>query len=248
MEFLIVCPLVFLAGFVDAIAGGGGLISLPAYLIAGLPVHHAIGTNKLSSCMGTTLATYRYWKRGYIPWKEALICVACALVASNIGARLGLLLDDRVFRIVLLFVLPLTALYLMTHKSLESNKTPFSFPKTILISMLIASVIGCYDGFYGPGTGTFLIILLTGAAHMSLGTANGISKSINLATNVSSLVVFLMHDTVVIQLGLIAGCCSILGNYIGTRFFDKGGAKIVKPMIFIVIGIFFVKTIVEFIN
>ncbi len=72
MEFLIVCPLVFLAGFVDAIAGGGGLISLPAYLIAGLPVHTAIGTNKLSSGMGTAVATWRFWQKGYIPVKEAL--------------------------------------------------------------------------------------------------------------------------------------------------------------------------------
>ena len=81
-HFLIVCPLVFVAGLIDAIAGGGGLISLPAYIISGLPVHFAIGTNKMSSSMGTAIATWRFAKNGYIVWKPALICSACALFAS----------------------------------------------------------------------------------------------------------------------------------------------------------------------
>ena len=89
MEFLIVCPLVFLAGFVDAIAGGGGLISLPAYLIAGLPVHTAIGTNKLSSGMGTAVATWRFWQKGYIPVKEALAGILLALAGSWTGAKIA---------------------------------------------------------------------------------------------------------------------------------------------------------------
>ena len=89
LQFLIVCPLVFLAGLVDAMAGGGGLISLPAYLISGLPVHYAIGTNKLSSGMGTTLATWRFARSGYIHWKLAFFCAVCALIGSTTGAQIG---------------------------------------------------------------------------------------------------------------------------------------------------------------
>lgn len=245
MEFLIVCPLVFLAGFVDAVAGGGGLISLPAYLLAGLPVHAAIGTNKLSSGMGTSLATWRYWKSGYIPWKQAAICAVVAWIASSLGANLALLIDDGTFRILLLFVLPATAVYLLFHKDFGEDKEPFSTKKTLLLSLVAAFSVGMYDGFYGPGTGTFLILLLTGMAHMKLGTANGIAKVINLCTNLSCLVVMLMNGKVVILLGLVAGCFSILGNYIGTHFFEKGGAKLVRPMIFLVITIFFIKTVLE---
>ena len=112
MHFLIVCPLVFLAGFVDAVAGGGGLISLPAYMIAGLPVHFAIGTNKLR----TTLATARFAKNGYIAWKNALLCIVTALIGSSLGAKLALQLDDYYFKRLILVILPCTALYLTFGK------------------------------------------------------------------------------------------------------------------------------------
>ena len=248
MEFLIVCPLVFLAGFVDAIAGGGGLISLPAYLIAGLPAHYAIGTNKMSSSMGTAVATWKYWKNGYIKWKLALCCAAFALVGSNIGARLGLLLDEQVFRIVLLVILPATAIYLLFRKNLGSREETKISGTTMAICMIIAGLIGMYDGFYGPGTGTFLIILLTGLAHMRLDQANGVTKVINLTSNISALVVLLANDRVMLLLGITAGCCNIVGNLLGTKCFSTKGIKVAKPMIFIVIGIFFAKTIFEFVT
>lgn len=245
MEYLVVCPLAFIAGFVDAVAGGGGLISLPAYLIAGLPVHTAIGTNKLSSGMGTAIATWQFWKNGYIPRKEAAICCIVALFASGLGANLGLLLDESIFKILLLFILPATAVYILFHKSFNSENADYPKTKTVLFSILTAFIIGVYDGFYGPGTGTFLILLLTGLAHMRLDTANGIAKSINLCTNLAGLAVLLINGKVMLSLGFIAGIFSILGNYIGTRCFQRGGAKIVKPMIIFVIAIFFIKTLFE---
>lgn len=178
MEFLIVCPLVFLAGFVDAIAGGGGLISLPAYLIAGLPVHTAIGTNKLSSGMGTAVATWRFWQKGYIPVKEALAGILLALAGSWTGAKIVLMIDDSVFRIIMLFVLPLTAIYVMCNKSMGEHvkQESLSARRTILLVAVVAFVVGVYDGFYGPGTGTFLMILLTSAAKLSLQKAAGVTK------------------------------------------------------------------------
>lgn len=142
IQYLIVCPLVFLAGFVDAVAGGGGLISLPAYLIAGFPVHFAIGTNKVSSAMGTTLTTVRYTKSGFIPWKQAIFCVLFALAGSACGANLALLIDDGVFKIIMLVILPLTALYVMKGKALSGEREPYSRLKTTLLSCTIAFIIG----------------------------------------------------------------------------------------------------------
>lgn len=244
-HFLIVCPLVFAAGLIDAIAGGGGLISLPAYIISGLPAHFAIGTNKMSSSMGTAIATWKFAKNGYIVWKPALICSACALLASATGARLGLLLDDAVFKKLLLVILPLTAFYIFRCKSLETDQEPLPQRKMLLFSIGITFVIGVYDGFYGPGTGTLLLLLLTSVAHMKIKEANGIAKAINLTTNISSLSVLLLYGKVILPLGLTAGLFSIAGNYIGTRFFDRGGAKLVRPVILLVLVIFFIKVLTE---
>ena len=237
IQYLIVCPLVFLAGFVDAVAGGGGLISLPAYLIAGFPVHFAIGTNKVSSAMGTTLTTVRYTKSGFIPWKQAVFCVLFALAGSACGANLALLIDDGVFKIIMLVILPLTALYVMKGKALSGKREPYSKLKTMLLSCVIAFVIGAYDGFYGPGT-----------AHMPVTEANGVSKAINLATNISALVVFLINGKIIFAVGLVAGLFSIAGNWLGSSFFKKGGSKAVKPIMICVLVIFFVKVLSEVIG
>lgn len=235
----------FLAGFVDSIAGGGGLISLPAYIIAGLPIHACIGTNKLSSAMGTALTTTRFALRGYIPWKISAFCVVAALVGGSLGAQLTLLISDFYLKAIMVVVLPATAAYLMRGKALTSEKEPLPERRTIALGMAIALVIGMYDGFYGPGTGTFIILLLCSLAHMKLTQANGTSKAVNLATNVSALVVFLVNGEVMIALGLIAGVFSLAGNYVGTRFFDKDGARIVKPIMLCVLAVFFVRVVLE---
>ena len=244
-QYAIILPLSFLAGFVDAVAGGGGLISLPAFLMSELPIHNVIGTNKLASSMGTTLATAKFIRNGYVAWKPAIAGVLCAIAGSSVGANIALYIDPAYFRGIILVVLPLTAAYVLTRKSIETDAPPFGERKTILLAMVLAFGIGMYDGFYGPGTGTFLILLLTGIAHMRVAEANGITKVINLTTNVTALSVFLLHGTVILQLGLIAGACNIAGNYMGVKYFERNGAGSVKRLILVVLVIFFAKTIWE---
>ena len=247
LHFLIVCPLVFAAGFVDSIAGGGGLISLPAYMISGLPVHVSIATNKLSSSMGTALATARYAKSGYIDWKLSVFCVFAALYGASMGATLALMLDASLFRVLMLIILPLTAAYVMRKKDLFAgeSKPQLPFHRLASFASVIAFFIGMYDGFYGPGTGTFLILLLTRFAHMDLAHANGISKVINLSSNIASLFVYLKSGQAILLLGLTAGLFSILGNYLGTRSFAKRGAAIARPIILFVLLLFFARTALE---
>lgn len=236
----IVCPLIFLGGFVDAITGGGGLITLPAYLFAGLPVHFALGTNKLSSCIGTALTTARYARAGFIPWKLACLCVAASLMGSNLGAHLALFLNDRIFKFVMLFLLPVTALYVLKGRALVRQRPPLPQARTVLTSAAIAFALGAYDGFYGPGAGTFMLLLLAAAAHLSLNTANGVAKSINMASNLAALTVFLINGRVLFPLGLLAACFGLAGNYLGARSFEHGGARAVKPIMLTVLAIFFV--------
>ena len=247
IEYLIVCPLVFLAGFIDAIAGGGGLISLPAYLIAGLPPHAAIGTNKFSACLGTTVATWHYARKGIIHWKHALPAVVTALTGSWLGAELALWVNAEAFKVVMLIVLPLTGFYVLFRKPFKGDKKPFSDVKTVLITLVLSFLIGIYDGFYGPGTGTFLILLLTAVAHVSLNEAAGTTKIINLSTNLAALAVFLLNGVVLFPLALVAAIFGIAGNYIGANYFTKKGVGFVKPVILIVLTIFFIKICYELI-
>ena len=243
--FLIVCPLTFLGGFVDAVAGGGGLISLPAYMIAGVPVHNAIATNKLSSGMGTTVSTYRLARLGYIPWRKAALCIVMAMIGSSTGAKLALMVDAELFKRIMLVIIPLTALYVMRNKTMDEPKEPLGTRQTLMRAALVALVIGAYDGFYGPGTGTFLILLLSSFAHFKLGEANGVAKSINLTTNLTSLTVYLLSGKVIILLGFFGGIFGIIGNYIGVTFFKNKGAKAVRPLMLTVLVIFFIWILTE---
>lgn len=247
--FLIVCPLVFLSGFVDAVAGGGGLISVPAYMIAGLPAHTSIATNKLSASMGTTLATFKLGRAGNIPWKKAIICIVAAIFGGSLGAKLALMVSADLFMKLMLVIIPVTAVYIMRTKSMDRPASEevedADSIKYVILAAVIAFVIGVYDGFYGPGTGTFLILLLTSFARFSLGNANGTAKAINLTTNLTSLAVYLLNGKVVIALGLVAGLFGIAGNYIGVSFFNDKGSKAVKPIMLVVLTLFFIKIITE---
>lgn len=244
-QYLIVCPLVFLAGFVDSIAGGGGLISLPAYLAAGIPPHFAIGTNKLGSTMGTVISTARYAKGGYIKVKLSLFAALFAVVGSVIGAHLSMLASEQVLKGMMLAVLPIVAFYVLKNKNLGEREEDKSLPekKLFLISICAALVIGCYDGFYGPGTGTFLLLILTGFAKMDIRSASGTTKVINLSSNVAALVTFLINGKVLIPLGLASGLFCIAGHYIGSGLVVKNGLKVVRPVVLVVLLCLFVKII-----
>ena len=245
--FLIVCPLLFLAGFVDSIAGGGGLISLPAYLLAGLPTHLAIGTNKLSSACGTSLTTIRFIRKGLVRWKLALPGVAAAMLGSSLGSRLSLAADERLIRGLLLAVLPVAAFLVLNRRLFPDREQDeeVSPRRTLLVCLISALVIGFYDGFYGPGTGTFLIVAFTVFAKLSVGTANAQAKVINLTTNLTALAVFLRGGTVLAPLGLAAAGCNMLGNYIGSGLAMSKGAKITRPIILGVLALLLVKILSE---
>ncbi len=245
LPYLIICPLVFLAGFVDAIAGGGGLISLPAYIIAGLPPHSAVATNKLSAAMGTTVSTIKLARAHYIPWKKAFPCTLVALVGSGLGARLALFVDADLFKRFMLIVLPITAFYVIQKKEFCETCEESISGKTVAVTLCIVFLIGIYDGLYGPGTGTFLIVLLTGLAHFPLGEANGMTKAINLTTNLTSLTVYLISGKTVLLLGFVAGLCGIVGNYIGITYFENKGRQAVRPIMLGVLVLFLFRILFE---
>ena len=241
LPFLIICPLTFLAGFVDSIAGGGGLISLPAFLLAGLPSHSAIATNKLSSCIGTTVSTIRYCKNGFFDKMLAIPTIILALIGSAIGAHMVLLIDDCYLKWMMVIVLPIVAIAVLFHKSDNTTVPDFPPKKRLIIACAGAFTIGMYDGFYGPGTGTFILLVLTALAHMDVRTASGNVKLINLSSNIAALTTFLFSGNVNIILGLTGASFCLCGHYIGSGMVMKGGNKVVKPIIILVLILLFIK-------
>ena len=228
MEYLIVCPLVFLAGLVDSIAGGGGLISLPGYLIAGVPAHMALGTNKLSSTVGTVVSTARLARQGYLKGKLSMAAAAsvAAMAGSAIGAHAALLVSDEVIRHMMIVVLPVVAFYVLRKKDGDEGKeNTLSRPAMTAIAVGAAFFIGCYDGFYGPDTRS----------------ASAQTKVINLSSNVAALITFIISGNVNYHLGLAAALCSVGGHYLGSGLVISSGQRIVRPLILVVLSILFLK-------
>lgn len=234
---LIVCVGVFLAGFMDAIAGGGGIVSLPTYLMAfhGLPFYYAFGTNKLSSCVGTFFSTARFVKNGFVEWKLFAPSIAFALLGSAGGTWLQHHTPDAVLKYMLLAVLPVVAFVTLKGREWPDEPEPVAFRKQALIVWLAALVIGGYDGYYGPGTGTFLMITFIRLAKLDTRHAAGGVKVINLSSNVGSLITAVGAGYVYWRVGLIAAAASIAGHYIGAGLAIKNGSKLVRPAVAVVL-------------
>ena len=248
ITFLIVCPLVFLGSFIDAIGGGGALITLPAYIMAGVPVHMAIGTNKISSVFGVGIASIRLCKNKFLNWKLAVPSIPASLLGSTIGAHLALLVSEDIMKLLLLIILPITAFYVFKNKKIDTTESEgISTAKKYLVVTAAAFLIGGYDGFYGPGTGTFLLLIYTGLAKIDVRTASGNVKLVNLASNLSAVATFILNGKVLLPLGLTAALFSIAGQYLGSGMVMKNGSKIVRPVILIVLAILFVKIVMEYV-
>lgn len=236
-------PLVFLAGFIDSIAGGGGLISLPAYIFAGIPIHLAMGTNKLSSSLGTFTASVTFFIHKKIWIKLALVSAILALIGSWIGASLAMIFSDASLKTVLIFVLPIMAVFVLWPRK-EKMLTPKEQFPWIQISLL-TFLVGMYDGFIGPGTGSMLIFGFVSVLGMSYTQASANAKIANLASGIAALITFALSGQVDLVLGLVAACFSIAGNISGSLLAVKFGKKLIQPLLIIVFGILMIKMIMD---
>lgn len=243
--WLIVCPLVFLGGLIDAVAGGGGLITLPAYLIAGLPAHMASGTNKCGNAFGTFLSTGRFLKRGDVHIPSAVAGAVGALAGAWVGARLNLIMPEQMLYYVMLAVVPVMAVFLLLKRDFGQEDRSGELSRGQLMAMAagIGLIIGGYDGFFGPGAGTFLMLAFTGLCRFDLLTASGNTKVANSASNLASLVTFAIAGKVMWAVGIPAALCGIAGNYLGSSLALKGGARVIRPMFFVVLSLLLTRLI-----
>lgn len=240
---LTVCPLIFMASSIDAIAGGGGLISLPAYYLAGLPPVLAAGSNKFSASFGTLIASVKYARSGKVHWAAALFAVLGALPGSWLGAELLKIAPETLVRMILLIGVPAMAVVMLIKKPEETgeNVSQAKSARERLLCFAIGFAIGFYDGFFGPGTGTMLIILFTLLIKMNAVTASGTAKIVNLASNVGSLISFVTGGCVLYALAIPAMFCAAAGGYVGSSLAIKGGAKVIRVVMLVVMALLLVK-------
>ena len=246
---IIICPLVFLAGIIDAAVGGGGLITLPAYLAAGLPPHLATGTNKCSSIFGTFISMLRFMKGKKIHYISAIYSAIAALIGSYLGASLNMIIDEKYLRYILIIILPLIALFLIFNGKFgeQDHVSEFSGKKVIFLSIFFSLIIGIYDGFFGPGTGTFLILAYTGFIGFDLVTASGNAKVVNFSSNLAAFITFALSSKIIWAIGLPAALFGIAGNWIGSGIALKGGQKVLRPLLFATLGLLLCKIIFDLI-
>lgn len=248
-HYSILLPLVFFAGFVDSVAGGGGLISLPAYLFAGLPVHMAYGTNKMAASFGTGIAVRQFAKNGSIRLRPALISAVGAIIGGWFGAQLVMLLSAEAVQIMMMIGLPIVAVLMLTRKQLGGDENHFLAPrKENLRCAVIGVAMGTYDGLFGPGTGTFLLMCFTTLLGYSMVTATANAKVVNLASNVGALVTYIIGGKVLYAVAIPCILCAALGNFVGSKMAIKKGSRFIRPVMTCVIAGLFLKILLDFLK
>ena len=227
----LMCFFAFLAGFVDAVVGGGGLIQLPAIMILmpGTPFPTLLGTSKLASTFGTSLAVYRYTRHVTVDWSTILPATISAFAFAFLGSRAVSLLNPAILRPLILALLIFVAIYVFVVKDLGLIHAPrHGAHKARWLGILIGSALGFYDGFFGPGTGSFLIFAFVGIFGFDFLSASASAKIINLATSVAAVIYFAATNQMLYGLGLAMAACSMLGALIGTRLAIAKGSKFVR--------------------
>ena len=242
--YLIVLPMVLLAATVDAIAGGGGLISLPAYTLAGLDYNFASGNNKFSSTFGTVMATIRYYRSGRLLVLPALWAAVGALPGSWLGTRAAMALGTRVMHLFMVVAIPAVGLMVLFRGKGRETSEPIP-RKRYPVCALIGLGVGFYDGFFGPGTGTILILLFSALLRMDMVTASATAKPVNLASNIASLITRIAAGNVLFALAIPAMACSITGGWLGSKLALKRGARLIRYVMLGVLALLTVRLAAE---
>lgn len=243
MDLFWLCCCAFLAGLVDSIVGGGGLIQLPALFIflpreltASVPL--IFGTNKLSSLCGTTMAVAQYARHVKIPWRSVAPSAFTAFALSAVGARVVQLVPADFLKPLVLVLLVAVAIYTYSRKNFGNIHAPkFLADHERLFGIVVGAAIGFYDGFFGPGTGSFLIFIFIGLFGFDFLTASASAKVINLATNIGALAVFAWRGDVLYEYALPMGACNVLGALVGTRLALWKGNRFVRAVFLTVVAV-----------
>jgi hypothetical protein len=234
----------FLAGTVDAIAGGGGLVTLPALLSAGLPPHLAYGTNKGQSVWGAASALVTFWRGGRIDRRQAAIAFPLGLVGAALGARLVLRIDNETLRpIAIAMLIGAAALLLVRRPAREEDAA--ARRRHLAFAAALALALGVYDGFFGPGTGTFLIVGFVALCGKSYTSATADAKVVNFGSNLAAVTAFALAGTVAWSIALPMAAGQLAGGALGARLAIRGGARLIRLSALVVSGALVAKLVYD---
>lgn len=245
IEITVILSLVsFFAGLIDSIAGGGGLLLLPALLLAGLPPQTALGTNKFAASMGTGTALFNFIRGKKVVWKIAVYGIFFALLGGVAGSKAVLALDNRVVAKIIVVLLPLAAIAtLYPRKNAVAEKVNLTRLALWVKVPLICFLFGAYDGFFGPGTGSFFIIAFYLFLNLGLVESSATAKVFNLLSNLGALVMFIIGGKVIYLIAVPLALANIAGNYLGSHLTLKKEAQLVKVFLMVSLTILFVTLI-----
>lgn len=239
-ELLALCGFALLAGFVDAVVGGGGLIQVPALLVL-LPQLEPVtllGTNKFASIWGTAGASWQYARRVPIEWRSTLPTIATALLFGFVGARTAALIPREWFRPLVLVLLLGVLAYTLARKNLGALHAPrLSRGASFWMALGTGAVIGFYDGFLGPGTGSFLIFAFVGLFGFSFLAASASAKLVNVSTNLAALAFFVSHGQVRYDIGLPMAAFNVAGGLLGSHLAIRRGSGFIRVLFLLVVGL-----------
>lgn len=222
----------FVTGFVDAIAGGGGLIMMPALLFAGVPPLQALGTNKLQSMFGTFIAMGNYARSGLIEWRRNLPTVLIVFAASASGSLLVQSIDTRLLNLIIPVLLAAVALYVLLSPRMNDDDAHQRVSSTGYAP--VGGAIGFYDGFFGPGTGTFFTASLVGLRGYGLTKATALTKLFNWTSNIAAVLLFALGGKVLWLLGLCMAVGAMLGGWLGSHTALRFGARLIRPLLVVI--------------
>jgi len=233
----------FFSGIIDAVCGGGGLLSMPMYMAVGFPAHYVTGTNQCSIFFGGVTSLARYMRGGHIHWPTALVTGPLAIVGAFLGAKLNLVLPERVLEIIMVLLIPVAAAVILTKRNFgdENHVEEISAHRKWLGALLIGLVIGAYQGFYGAGSGAFFMLGFCLIHRLDLTKASGNTKFVAFCANLSSAATFAFSGMVVWPAVLLATVFNVAGSYIGAGLAMKRGARIIRPMFLFVLALLFVR-------
>lgn len=247
MEFEAYYYLLFLltgliAGFIDSIAGGGGIITIPVLLASGMPPHIALATNKLQGTFGSAMASINFIRKGFISWKEVFIGVVYTFIGAALGTYAILLMDASVLAKIIPAMLVGIFIYTLLSPRLGEDDR-HAYLGHHLFFLIFGLGIGFYDGFFGPGTGTFWTIALVALLGLNLKKATAQTKVMNFTSNIVSLGVFLWSGNVLFTVGLLMGFGQMIGAYVGSNMVIKKEVKFIRTFFLIMVGLTLVKVI-----
>lgn len=234
----------FIAGFIDSIVGGGGLIQTPFFLVTfpDIALPKVLGTNKISALMGTSVAAVKYSRKVKFDFRLLLVIAASCFIASFFGAKLVHYLDAKTLKPLVLVILIVIAIYTFFKKNLGIHPTKeLSLIKQKLYGALIGLVVGFYDGFFGLGTGSFFVLGFVVILGFEFVKASAYAKVVNCITNISALFVFVSHGNFILPIALLMGGFNMLGSYIGSSLALKNGNGFVRIIFLVIVSLMILK-------